>query len=104
MTDESSSYALHLFIILFLILLNGFFAMSELAVVSSRKPRLKALIEEGNRGARAALALAENPSRLLSTVQVGITLGGILSGVLWRRVSTTAWSFLRWLCTHNEVQ
>lgn len=81
MTDDVGSYAIDLSTILFLILLNGLFAMSELAVVSSRKPRLKTMIEEGNRGARAALELAENPSRLLSTVQVGITVVGILSGV-----------------------
>jgi putative hemolysin len=67
-------------IILGLILLNGVFAMSELAVVSSKRIRLEKLSENGSRGARAALQLAESPSRFLSTVQVGITLIGIFNG------------------------
>jgi len=67
-------------IILLLILLNGFFAMSELAVVSVRRARLQAMAEQGRRGARAALALADEPGRFLSTVQIGITLIGILAG------------------------
>ncbi|MGH8544251.1 MAG: hemolysin family protein [Gammaproteobacteria bacterium] len=81
MTDDASFYVLDCLIILFLIVLNGFFAMSELALVSSRKQRLKTLMDEGHRGARVALNLAENPGRFLSTLQVGITLVGILSGV-----------------------
>lgn len=67
-------------IILGLILLNGVFAMSELAVVSSKRIRLEKLSENGSRGAKAALKLADNPSRFLSTVQVGITLIGIFNG------------------------
>ncbi|WP_404402488.1 hemolysin family protein [Pelagibacterium halotolerans] len=63
-----------------LILLNGLFALSELAVVAARKPRLKTLAAGGRRGAATALALAENPGRFLSTVQVGITLIGIVAG------------------------
>lgn len=63
-----------------LILLNGVFAMSELALVSSKEARLKARAEAGNGGARAALRLREDPSRLLSAVQIGITLVGILAG------------------------
>lgn len=54
--------------------------MSELAVVSSKRIRLEKLSEHGSRGARAALALADSPSRFLSTVQVGITLIGIFNG------------------------
>jgi putative hemolysin len=69
-----------LLIILGLILLNGVFAMSELAVVSSRRIRLEKLSEDGSRGARAALQLADSPSRFFSTVQVGITLIGIFNG------------------------
>ena len=68
-------------VILGLIVLNGVLAMSELAVVSSRPARLKSL-EAGSRGARMALRLAENPGRFLSTVQIGITAVGILSGAL----------------------
>lgn len=67
-------------IIMFFILLNGVFAMTELAVVSSRKNRLEAKAEAGNRSARIALDLKENPSTFLSTVQIGITLIGIFSG------------------------
>jgi putative hemolysin len=67
-------------IILGLILLNGIFAMSEIALVSSKRMRLQKLAESGSRGARKALELAEHPSRFLSTVQVGITLIGIFNG------------------------
>jgi putative hemolysin len=67
-------------IILALIALNGAFSMSELAVVSSRKPRLEAIARKGSRGAAAALALAANPGRFLSSVQIGITLIGIIAG------------------------
>ena len=59
---------------------NGVFAMSELAIVSSRKPRLKAMARAGRRGAQTALDLASDPGRFLSTVQIGITLIGILAG------------------------
>ncbi|WP_131119580.1 hemolysin family protein [Lichenihabitans psoromatis] len=69
-----------LVVAVFLILLNGVFALSELAVVSARKGRLRALAEEGRTGARAALSLADNPGKFLSTVQIGITLIGILAG------------------------
>ena len=65
-----------------LILLNGVFAMSELAIVSARRLRLERLSENGSRGARAALQLADSPNRFLSTVQVGITLIGIFNGAI----------------------
>lgn len=67
-------------IVVVLILVNGALAMSELAVVSARPARLKVLAEQGNTGAAAAIKLAENPGRFLSSVQIGITLVGILSG------------------------
>ncbi|MDI5921590.1 hemolysin family protein [Halomonas sp. LR5S13] len=67
-------------IVLALILLNGLLAMSELAIVSSRPTRLKTRAAGGSRGARIALALSEDPGRFLSTVQIGITLVGVLSG------------------------
>ena len=67
-------------IVLFLILLNGFFAMSELALVSSRRARLQQMAQNGSRGARRALELIEDPTSFLSTVQVGITLVGIVAG------------------------
>jgi putative hemolysin len=68
-------------VILGLIILNGLFASAELALVSARRSRLAALAEGGHRGARAALALLDDPTKLLSSVQVGITLVGILSGL-----------------------
>ncbi len=67
-------------IVVFLTLLNGVLAMSELAVVSSRTARLRVLSEQGNIGAAVAMRLAEEPGRFLSTVQIGITLVGVLSG------------------------
>lgn len=67
--------------VVLLTLVNGVFAMSELAVVSSRRGRLQAMERAGTPGAAAALALHENPGRFLPTVQVGITLVGILAGV-----------------------
>ncbi|ATD67149.1 MULTISPECIES: hemolysin family protein [Luteimonas] len=68
-------------IVLLLIACNAFFALSEMSVVTSRKPRLKQLAAE-HRSARAALDLAEHPERFLSTVQVGITTIGVLTGML----------------------
>ena len=70
-----------MWIILILILANGLFAMSEIAVVTARKARLKTRAEGGNARATAALHLAENPDDFLSTVQIGITLVNILAGV-----------------------
>ena len=71
-----------LFLLLFLILLNGVLAMSEIAVVSSRKSRLQKLADDGSPGAQSALDLSNEPSGFLSTVQVGITTVGILSGAI----------------------
>lgn len=71
---------LEIAIVALLMVVNAFFAMSELAVVSSRRIRLQALVREGHHGARAALRLLEDPTRFLSTVQVGITLIGIFAG------------------------
>ncbi|ABR89476.1 hemolysin family protein [Herminiimonas glaciei] len=69
-----------IFIILGLILVNGVFAMSEIAIVTSKRIRLQKLSENGSRGAQAALDLSDSPSRFLSTIQVGITLIGIFNG------------------------
>jgi len=69
-------------LIAFLTLLNGLFAMSELALASSRKARLAAMAEAGDSGAQAALRLVDNPTQFLSTVQVGITSIGILNGIV----------------------
>ncbi|MGQ0558585.1 MAG: CNNM domain-containing protein, partial [Sphingosinicella sp.] len=71
---------LDVLIILALVALNGLLAMSELAIVSSRRPRLRAMAKRGRRGAQTALDLVSDPGRFLSTVQIGITLVGIIAG------------------------
>ena len=68
-------------IIILLTIANGVFSMSEIAIVSARKARLQQWVNEGNAKAKAALELADSPNRLLSTVQIGITLIGIVAGV-----------------------
>jgi putative hemolysin len=82
MTEQlsASSLLFEIAIVLLLVLLNAFFAMSELAIVSSRRARLKPLADRGHRGARRALKLAEHPTQFLATVQFGITLVGIVAG------------------------
>ena len=72
---------MEILIILFLILLNGVFSMSEIALISARKNRLENAAKKGNRNAKAALELANSPNTFLSTVQIGITLIGILTGI-----------------------
>ncbi|MCA0272624.1 MAG: hemolysin family protein [Proteobacteria bacterium] len=71
---------LEIAIVVLLTLVNGFLAMSELAIVSSRPARLKTMVEQHRRGAQTALDLQEHPGRFLSAVQIGITLVGVLSG------------------------
>ncbi|TRW89976.1 hemolysin family protein [Candidatus Methylobacter oryzae] len=85
MTDFYTNIVL----ILLLIVINGFFSMSEMSVVSSTKARLQKLISERRWGAKAALALHDKPTHFLSTVQVGITAVGILSGALGEEVLRT---------------
>jgi len=69
-------------LVVFLTLLNGVFAMSELALAASRKARLNAMAEDGDKGAQASLMLLDNPNQFLSTVQVGITSIGVLNGIV----------------------
>lgn len=73
--------ASEVFVILLLIVINGIFSMAEIAIVSSRKSRLEGAAQKGDKQAQVALSLANNPNRFLSTVQVGITLIGIVTGV-----------------------
>jgi putative hemolysin len=75
-----SELAFEIVLILLLILLNGVFALAEIAVISARRVRLQQRAESGDRGARVALELATEPTNFLSTVQIGITLVGILAG------------------------
>ena len=72
---------MEIFIIVGLILLNGLLSMSEMALVSARKSRLETEAKKGNKSAKTALSLAEEPDQFLSTVQIGITLIGILTGL-----------------------
>lgn len=72
---------MEILIILFLILLNGVFSMSEIALISARKNRLETAAKKGNNNAKIALDLANSPNKFLSTVQIGITLIGILTGI-----------------------
>ena len=69
-------------LILFLTLLNGAFAMSEMSLAASRKARLAAMAEAGDKGSQAAMKLLEHPTQFLSSVQVGITSIGMLNGIV----------------------
>jgi putative hemolysin len=75
-----SSVVIELVVVLLLVVANGVFSMSEMALVSARKSRLQQMAEEGNKGAKAALELADSPNRFFSTAQIGITLIGIIAG------------------------
>jgi len=92
---------LELLIVLLLALMNGLLAMSELAVVSSRKSRLEYLANQRSRGARAALRLIDDPGRFLSTVQIGITLVGIIAGAF--SGATLGQRFGAWLNTFPSI-
>ena len=72
---------LEIIIVLALFMLNGFFAMAEFAIVSSRRSRLAHLLQEGRSGAQAALALIDDPARMLAAVQIGFTTSAILAGI-----------------------
>lgn len=86
-------------VVVVLTVINGVLAMSELAVVSSRPARLKVLSDQGSKGAAKAIRLAENPGRFLSTVQIGITLVGVLSGAF--SGATLGARLSEWLGTHG---
>ena len=96
-----SGISTELFILGLLLVVNGLFAMAEIAIVSARKARLKQLADEGDEGARAALELASQPTRFLSTVQIGVTLCGILAGALGG--STVAGQMAVWLGRFPQV-
>ena len=93
-----SGYILEVLFLILLLLINGLFVMSEMAVVSSRKARLQQLANEGNKRAAAALELSQNPTTFLSTVQIGITLVSVLLGALGGSVFSAplAALFQRW--------
>jgi len=85
-------------ILLGLIVLNGLFAMAEIALVTARKARLQKYLDEGDRAAAAALALGEHPTRFLSTIQIGITSIGVLNGVFGE--AALAQPIAQWLQAH----
>ena len=89
--------ALELGVVACLIVLNGFFAMAELALVSSRRPRLAAMAENGIVGAKSALRLLDRPGPLPLSVQIGITLIGVLAGAFGG--ATLAEDLAGWLQT-----
>jgi putative hemolysin len=105
--EPMDSVAVQVLIIIVLILANGFLAMAEIALVSARKARLQHLADTGVRGARIALALANAPSRMLSTIQIGITLVGILAGAFGGATIAEKLAprlnLVPWIAPHGEV-
>lgn len=103
---DTDSISLEIALIIVLIIANGIFAMSEIAIVSSRKARLERLAAEGDSGARVALELANDPTQLLSTVQVGITLIGIFTGafggITLAKALAVYLQLVPWLAAHSE--
>ena len=95
-----------LLLIVLLLILNGVFAMAEIAIVSAKKARMMERAEKGSSGAKLALKLAENPERFLSTVQIGITLVGVLAGAFGGASLAgyvTPWlKEIPWLAGHEE--
>lgn len=102
-----SVIAFELAVVVALILLNGLFSMSELAVMTAKRIRLEHRAERGDRGARTALELAEHPTQFLSTVQVGITLIGVLTGAFGGATLTDVLSAglerVTWIGDHSEA-
>jgi putative hemolysin len=89
-------------LLVFLILLNGLFAMSEMALTAARKARLQVMVESGQSGAQAAMDLHENPTKFLSTVQIGITSIGVLNGIVGE--AAFAGPLSQWLLAHFPLQ
>ena len=89
-------------LVLFLILINGLFAMSEMALTASRKARLQVMVEAEEAGAQAAMDLHENPTKFLSTVQIGITSIGVLNGIVGEAAFSGPLS--AWLMTTLPLQ
>jgi len=98
---------LSILIIFLLIIINGIFAMSEISLISARKVRLQQMSKDGVRSAQVALDISENPNKFLSTVQIGITLIGILSGALGGASISSDLSLIfqdvSWLKPYSEI-
>jgi putative hemolysin len=88
-------------LVFLLILVNGLFAMSEMALSASRKARLQVMVEAGEHGAQAAMDLHENPTKFLSTVQIGITSIGVLNGIVGE--AAFAEPLAAWLTEHFDI-
>ncbi len=103
----STRITLEVVLIVFLVVANGIFAMAEIATVSARKARLRARSEGGDRRATVALDLAERPNDFLSTVQIGITLVGILAGVFGGATLAEElggyFNTIAWIAPHGEA-
>lgn len=103
----STRIVIEIILILLLVVANGIFAMAEIAIVSARKARLRARSDAGHRGAAVALELAERPDEFLATVQIGITLVGILAGVFGGATIAeelgTYWNETTWIAPHGET-
>ena len=91
-----------IFILLGLIVVNGLFAMSEIALVTARRARLQKLADDGDKSAALALSLGEDPNRFLSTIQIGITSIGILNGIVGE--AALAAPFADWMETLGATQ
>ena len=85
---------IELLLIIILLCFNGVFAMAEIALVSAKRARLQQRAEQGDSGAKLALKLAKDPEKFLSTVQVGITLVGVLAGAFGGAVAAGSWAWL----------
>ena len=88
-------------LLIFLIVLNGLFAMSEMSLASSRKARLQVMAETGDAGARTAIELHDNPTQFLSTVQIGITSIGVLNGIVGEAAFSKPLAL--WLIEHVQM-
>ena len=94
-TQERACFIMDIALLLILVVLNGVFAMSEIALVTARKARLQKFIDEGDAAAKAAAKLGEDPTAFLSTIQIGITSIGILNGIVGE--AALAQPFSLWL-------
>lgn len=95
---------MEIFFLLFLIILNGLFAMSEIALITAKRSRLQRLAAEGDKAADVALKLGQEPTRFLSTIQIGITSIGILNGIVGENALAEPFSlWLRSLGMESEI-
>ena len=92
---SATSLVFKIVLLLVLILVNAFFAMSEIAIISLNDAKLEKQAQEGNKKAKKLLRLTSNPSNFLSTIQIGVTLAGFLSSASTLRRASTLWRICR---------